>query len=234
MTFGGEFRGGADADPEADSQAAKSIWASRSRRDGAAPGYPGRIAAVVAGFLVNPIVDIGIVPAHWLSDFLHGKTEDHSTVSSPSGSHFSARGRRRNRPGLPDVLRQEAHPRAGGEARSAQVYNLLLHKYYFDEAIRDHPNGPRLLRDRRRSPWTGSTSRSWTASVRLVDSLGRNVGRAMAHAQTGQLQGYGIVVSMGVIVAIFAVVLPTEVAVELGNSQDCCPQSSSSRWPWRS
>ena len=43
-------------------------------------------------------------------------------------------------------------------------------------------------------------------AVRLVASLGRNVGRAMAHVQTGQLQGYGIVVSMGVI-AIFAVVL---------------------------
>ena len=41
--------------------------------------------------------------------------------------------------------------------------------------------------------------------VRLIADLGRNVGRAMAHVQTGQLQGYGIVVSMGVI-TIFAVV----------------------------
>ena len=85
------------------------------------------------------------------------------------------------------------------------VYNVLLNKYYFDELYETLLTGrvfyggaARLL------DWVDKSIVDGV--VRLVASLGRNVGRAMAHVQTGQLQGYGIVVSMGVI-AIFAVVL---------------------------
>ena len=42
--------------------------------------------------------------------------------------------------------------------------------------------------------------------VRTLDRLGRNVGRAIAQVQTGQLQGYGTVISVGVLV-IFGIYL---------------------------
>ena len=38
--------------------------------------------------------------------------------------------------------------------------------------------------------------------VRTADRAGRNVGRAMAQIQTGQLQGYGTVLSVGVLVIL--------------------------------
>ena len=78
-------------------------------------------------------------------------------------------------------------------------------KYYFDEAYEG------LLTVRF---FYGGLARSldWVDKsivdgvVRLVDRLGRNVGRAIAQVQTGQLQGYGVVASIGVL-AILAVYL---------------------------
>ena len=39
-------------------------------------------------------------------------------------------------------------------------------------------------------------------TVRVVDKFGRNVGRAVGQAQTGQLQSYGLAISVGVLVML--------------------------------
>ena len=44
-------------------------------------------------------------------------------------------------------------------------------------------------------------------AVRLVDQFGRNVGRGIAQAQTGQVQGYGMAVSVGVLAILGAYLL---------------------------
>ena len=199
MTFGGEFRGGSDVDPEADAH--DEVHLRESEPVMVLPLVVLGIAAIAAGFLVNPVVDIGIVPAHWLSHFLHAKTESPSilialgsTVVAVAGialayMMYSARKL------TPEQVVERMEP----------AYDLLLRKYYFDELYE-------AFLTRRVFYGVAAKSLDWVdrsivdGAVRLVGNLGRNVGRAMAHAQTGQLQGYGIVVSMGVI-AIFAVVL---------------------------
>ena len=78
MTFGGEFRGGSDADPEAEAHG--EVHLGEPPAVMVLPLVVLGIAAIVTGFLVNPIVDIGIVPAHWLSHFLHAETESPSMM----------------------------------------------------------------------------------------------------------------------------------------------------------
>ena len=199
MTFGGEFRGGSDADPEADAHGEVHLAESPSVM--VFPLVVLGIASIVTGFFVNPIVDLGIVPIHWLSYFLHAKSEDPSLLIAGGSTVVAVAGI-----ALAYLMysARRLEPEQVGRS-SGPVYNVLLRKYYFDELYEN------LLTGR---VFYGGAARflDWADKsivdgvVRLIASFGRNVGRAMAHVQTGQLQGYGIVVSMGVI-AIFAVVL---------------------------
>ena len=47
--------------------------------------------------------------------------------------------------------------------------------------------------------WTGSTSRSSTGRPGSVGWLGANLGSALRQAQSGQLQGYGAAISVGIV-----------------------------------
>ena len=199
MTFGGEFRGGSDADPEADAHG--EVHLGEPPAVMVLPLVVLAIPAIAAGFLVNPIVDIGIVPVHWLSYFLHAKTEDPSIIIALGSTAAAVAGIILAY--LMYSLRKPAPEQVG--RRAGPAYVLLARKYYFDELYETlltgrvfYEGAARLL------DWVDKSIVD--GAVRLVGSLGRNVGRAMAHVQTGQLQGYGIVVSVGVI-AIFAVVL---------------------------
>ena len=199
MTFGGEFRGGSEADPDAEAHG--EVHLSEPPAVMVLPLVVLGIAAIAAGFLVNPVVDIGIVPAHWLSHFLHAKTESPSILIALGSTVVAVAGialaylMYSARKLTPEQVVERMEP----------AYDLLLRKYYFDELYE-------AFLTRRVFYGVAAKSLDWVdrsivdGAVRLVGNLGRNVGRAMAHAQTGQLQGYGIVVSMGVI-AIFAVVL---------------------------
>ncbi len=199
MTFGGEFRGGSDADPEADAHGEVHLGESPSVM--VFPLIVLGIASIVTGFFVNPIVDLGIVPIHWLSYFLHAKTEDPSILIALGSTVVAVAGI-----ALAYLMYSAGRlsPERIGK-RAGPAYDVLLRKYYFDELYETYLTG---------RVFYGAVAKflDWADKsivdgvVRLVADLGRNVGRAMAHAQTGQLQGYGIVVSMGVI-AIFAVVL---------------------------
>ena len=81
---------------------------------------------------------------------------------------------------------------------------MLLKKYYFDELYENYVTRKAFYE------WTAGFL-DWADKAlvdgfaRMVGYLGRNVGGVMAHAQTGQLQGYGVVGSLGVlaIVAVF-------------------------------
>ena len=165
------------------------------------------VASVLAGFLVNPTTDLGsIVPAHWLSVFLAGGPVDFHGQDFNFGvagaSPFLAVA------GIAlayvvYVVRRAESKRLTEKLRPAHV--LISRKYYIDELYETHLTG-RLI--------YGSVARilDWTdrslvdGAVRLVEHFGRNVGRAMAQAQTGQLQGYGVVIFVGVL-AILGVFL---------------------------
>ena len=68
MTFEGEFKGGSEADHEA--QAHGPVHLAESPAVMVIPLVILGIPAIVAGFLANSTIDIGIVPVHWLTHFL--------------------------------------------------------------------------------------------------------------------------------------------------------------------
>ena len=78
------------------------------------------------------------------------------------------------------------------------VYQLLLRKYYFDDVYE------RVVTVQ---VFYGVIARvlDWfdkaiiDGTVRSVDKLGRNIGRALSLAQSGQVQGYGVFISIGVL-----------------------------------
>ena len=68
MTFHGNFKGGADRDPDAHSE--HPIHLEESPATMTWPLIILAVPAVVAGFLANSIFDLGIIPAHWMTHFL--------------------------------------------------------------------------------------------------------------------------------------------------------------------
>ena len=71
MTFYGEFRGGADSDPDA-TESSGAVHPSESPASMVAPLVVLGVAAVLAGFFVNPAIDLGLISSHALTDFLDG------------------------------------------------------------------------------------------------------------------------------------------------------------------
>ena len=201
MTFEGEFKGGAEADP-ADQGHGGGVHLAESPAVMVIPLIVLGVLSVLAGFIVNPTVDLGIVPAHWLTDFLakgpvHLEAEGFnfgiaglSTAVALAGIALSY---------LMYVSRRVSPERLAEGVRPAHV--LLSRKYYLDDAYETY------LTRRLFYGWA-ARSLNWAdgsivdGAVGVVDRTGRNVGRAMAQVQTGQLQGYGVVVSVGVLAII--------------------------------
>jgi NADH-quinone oxidoreductase subunit L len=204
MTFHGEFRGGAEEDPAAEPHGGVHLGESPAVM--VAPLLVLGVASVMAGFFANPTTDLGIVPAHWFSEFLgqglvHVEAEGVnltiagvSTVVALAGIALAY---------LMYSARRISPELKGGALRFA--HDLLSRKYYFDELY----EGYFVIRFLYGwiSGFLDWADRSVVdGAVRGVDYAGRNVGRAMAQVQTGQLQGYGVVMSIGVL-AILGVYL---------------------------
>ena len=206
MTFGGNFRGGVDADPVAEAHGDDDgIHLAESPAVMGLPMLVLGVAAVSAGFLVNPTVDLGLVPSHWLSGFLGQgivdvKTPHFNYVIAAVSSVFAVAG---------IVLaylvysaRKEYFEPIGAAMRPFHI--LLSRKYFFDEVYEGYVTRKALY------GWTAGFL-DWADKaivdgvVRCLAYLGRNLGGVMAHAQTGQVQGYGVVVSLGLL-AILGVV----------------------------
>jgi NADH-quinone oxidoreductase subunit L len=201
MTFAGEFRGGAKADPEP--PPGGEMHMAESPRAMVWPLVVLAVMAVLAGFVNSP-VDLGVVPAHWLSDFLsdgpvHLDAESFdwpvailSTGVAVTGIVLAY---------LMYGSRRISAERMAEALRPAHV--LLTRKYYFDEAYERYLvgfafyDGVAGFLD-----WTDKTIVD--GFVRLVGRVGRNVGGFVAQFQTGQLQGYGFAISVGVL-GIFGV-----------------------------
>ena len=154
---------------------------------------------MLAGFFLNPPIDLGVIPQHWLSHHFLGDEAQKLNLGLFSASALVS----------PAVfalgfwLFRSRWPSAA-RAREAlrPATELLSRKYYIDHLYED------LVVVRLLYGWL-ARSVDWfdravvDGLVRLVDRLGRNVGRGMALAQTGQLQGYGLAISIGLL-AMFA------------------------------
>ena len=191
LTFEGEFRGGAAEDPDADGE----VHLGESPAVMAVPLIVLAVPAAAAGFFVNPPFDLGLVAKHWLvHDFLK--------VESPefSGVLFGA-----SVVAVPAIFvfafwyLRRRWPPTGTAAQSIDRASVVLtRKYYVDDLYEG------VLTVRFFYGWV-ARSLDWSdravvdGLVRAFDRLGRNVGRGIALAQTGQLQGYGLAISVGML-----------------------------------
>ncbi len=164
------------------------------------------VPSLVAGFLANPVVDLGFVPAHWMTEFLAGGPVEMeaepfdlrmgivSTIVALGGIALA----------YLMYGTRKVSPEALGE-RLKPLYRLVFNKYYVDEiyegilTVRVFYRGVANVLD-------------WIDKA-VVDNVydgiawfGRGIGRAVGKLQTGQLQGYGVAISIGILV-IFGIYL---------------------------
>ena len=153
MTFGGEFRGGSDADPNADPHG--EVPPGRvAIRDGPAPGGAGR--RVRSDRLLRESNSRPWDSARALALALPARQDRGPLVRDRPGVHA---GRRRGHSiGLPDVLSQEARPRTCGQVRGPRI-RFAPPQVLLRRALRDSDHGAASSTAAPRGSWTGSTSR---------------------------------------------------------------------------
>ena len=201
MTFEGSFRGGGEADPDPIPDAG-DVHLAESPPVMVWPLLVLGVASVLAGFLVNPTTDLGFIPIHWLTNFLgqgpvHLEVESFNATLAAVSSLVALAGisiaflMYQTKLLSPSRLLERLRP----------AYVMVSRKYYFDEAYEGY-----LVT---RFSYGGlARSLDWIDKSivdRLVNAtgwLGANLGGAIRQTQTGQLQGYGVAFSVGILLIV--------------------------------
>lgn len=202
MTFEGEYNGGAANDPDAHPHGEPHL--AESPKPMVWPLAILAVPAIGAGFLVNPIIDLGVIQAHWLAHFLdynpavYVKAESFNIVIAAISSAVAVLGI-----ALAYLIygrRAISAETLGSALRPA--HTLLYRKYYMDELYET------LIVKRLFYGWL-AYGLDWVDRS-VVDKivyfcgwLGANTGTAIRQAQTGQLQAYAMGISVGILI-IFA------------------------------
>ena len=206
MTFDGEFRGGAEAEASQSDDAEDlhlgHVSLHESPRVMVVPMAVLAVLAVVVGFIVNPLTDLGFVPIHW---FTHFMGEGPVPVNIPDfdvalavvssvvavGGIFLAYMMYYRRSWSADAMGERLKP----------IHTLLSRKYYFDELYEDVLVRAVLYRGVARAlDWADKSVVDRIAN--LIGWFGANVGGALRQIQTGQLQQYGAAISVGILVIV--------------------------------
>jgi NADH-quinone oxidoreductase subunit L len=215
MTFGGEYRGGATA--EAEENGSGDAHDSAHGDDHHAlhespwvmslPLIILAVPAVVTGFLNPPaFLDFIGVPVHWMSEFLEAPLPIHETLSGQHAPGFDF-----GLAGLSTVVAVSgillAYAIYSAKWLSANslgrlfgpIYTLVYRKYYFDELYEDVIVRGVLYR--------GLSGALATFDRVVIDAavdgvawLARGAGGVLRQIETGQVQAYGLVSFMGVLV----------------------------------
>ena len=104
------------------------------------------------------------------------------------------------------LSRQISAERVGIDVQDLSTYSLLK-EILLRRVVRGGHHGAPLLPGRCSGALDWADRSIVDGAVRLVDQFGRNVGRGIAQAQTGQVQGYGMAVSVGVLAILGAYLL---------------------------
>jgi len=208
MTFEGDFKGGAAKDPKADAHGHHGeMHPHESPWPMVAPLVLLGLAAAAVGFIANPITDLGVVPIHWLTTFL-SEGAAHETVEFNVGVATISSAIALAGIVLAYTIYGVRRPAISPEAMGRwfrPVHTLFYRKYYFDELYEGVLVRGVFYRGVAQAlDWADKSIVDGV--VRMVDRLGRNTGRAMGQLQNGQLQGYGLAISVGVLL-IFGVYL---------------------------
>ena len=198
MTFHGSFRGGVEAQPEGERVGEdQHVHLHESPLVMVAPMVALAAAAVASGFVANPPVGLGNIPTHWFGHFLSGETPSFQWAIALGSTALALAGA-----SLATLMYQTHALSPERMARRFRpAYVLLTQRYYLDH-LYEGLIVRRLLYGGlfRLSDWTDS--RVVDGVVDLVAWTGRNSGRAVAQLQTGQVQVYGVGISLGIIVIL--------------------------------
>ena len=205
MTFHGNFQGGAERDPEAHAQHPVDVRESPGTM--VWPLIILAVPAVGAGFIANSVFNLGIIPAHWMSHFLDYNPAVHvetvkfnfliaglSTVVALLGIGLAY---------LMYISRAISPAGVGNALRP--IHTLLYRKYFLDELYEGvivnfvFYRGIAYALD-----WVDTSIVDKIAN--FCGWVGANTGTAIRQVQTGQLQAYGMGISVGILI-IFAIFL---------------------------
>ena len=203
MTFHGQFKGGVDAELEergagSPAGASHGVHLAESPWVMVAPMIILGVAAFSSGVFANPQVDFLGPPKHWLTEFLGGTAEISVPLAVISVA-VAAVGI-----GVSSAIylgRRLSLGRVGRPLRL--VHQVVSERYYIDHLYEGHIVSRGLYRV------IGGTL-DWV-DRKIVDNIveflgwiSRNIGRAVGLLQSGQVQGYAVAISFGVIVIIGA------------------------------
>ena len=212
MTFHGQFRGGIDKELEdraagSPAGAAHGTVPSESPFVMVLPMVLLGIASVVSGYLVNPLGlkdGFGGIDSHWMSHFLdpHVVAEKFN-LGIASISVLVA--------GLGLIVATLVYwwPRVSLKTVGRpfkMVHRVFYEKYYMDQLYE------RQVVYRALYKGIGGTLDWFDRKIvdnvaEFVGWVSRNIGRVISQLQTGQVQGYGVAISLGVALIVGAYVI---------------------------
>ncbi|MBI2846305.1 MAG: NADH-quinone oxidoreductase subunit L [Chloroflexi bacterium] len=199
MAFGGKYRGGASAE-HVTQHSAHSHALHESPPVMVVPMLVLGVLSVISG-VVNLPWSFGL-PPHWLADFLGGEAAGFDVNLAGTSSLVAALG---------IFLAYAIYSARWLSAERVgklfgPIYTLVYRKYYFDELYEDLIVTRGLYRNL-------SFALDWfdrNIIDNVVDGmawLGRNVGRPVSRVQTGQVQVYGIGISLGILLILAAFII---------------------------
>lgn len=202
MTFHGEFRGGIDAVPQAKRIPDEAHHHVHRRESPLVMTLPMVLLAAFAigsGYAANSLAALGPIPAHWFSHFLHEDAPSFSVGLAAASTAVALAGA-----GLAVLIYGTRTLSLDGLGAPWRFGRRLLAERFYLDAIYEDVVVRRVL-------YRGLFLASDWFDRRVVDGVadlagwfGRNGGRAVAQLQTGQVQVYGVGVSMGAaIILIF-------------------------------
>ena len=221
MTYHGKFRGGIDKENEDLRAAGQEIDEAHAHGHVHLAESPWQMvlpisilamAALVAGFLTNPVESYGIVDKHSFGEFVTENEEvfvDHGAAIEAGAEPefnfplaFASTALALSGIALAFAMYQAKVISPSRMAvRFRPVYKLLVNKYYMDELYETII--VRKLFYERFARFTASFDKSWVDGVNVqIGSWSQRLGSVLGFAQDGQLQTYGAVASAGLVIAL--------------------------------
>ena len=223
MTYHGVFRGGIDKENEDLRAAGQEIDEAHAHGHVHLAESPWQmvlpisilaLAALVAGFLTNPVESYGIVDKHSFGEFVTENERvfvDHDAVIEAGAEPefnfplaFASTALALSGIALAFAMYQVKFRFLSPSRMAVRfrlVYKLLINKYYMDELYETII--VRRLFYERFARFTASFDKSWVDGVNVqIGSWSQRLGKALGFVQDGQLQTYGAVASAGLVVAL--------------------------------